>query len=433
MQILRIGNKDVLVFFDPGANQHLIDGNLAEELNLCVLRESPINIGTAGGGSINSGYGRYAVNIGPDEEGFYHELLIQGVTEVTRPFPTYDLSDINLEVAKLNNDELHGLVLPEYVGGSRAHIIIGVKNTGLYPTLITKLDSGLGIFKSPFTDKFGSNIAYGGPHSTFSKNTDAHHIDVFNFVFNNMVDDYVHSPCTLLTHSFEPELIGVYYEKDLDIDVDYVAQTEANPTAVSQRIYSMVKGDESVRNNKVKNRKLRKIKKLVDKGVYDPQYKVKKRLNRILDQPQKPCDLRDKLNDGNRESSYQEEGSETFEQYRIQSEQACDSYSDLHYRNIEYPETDYQYRDQSEKVFNNYSDSRGYGNARSGDYIDEWRQLQEERRALKEEREDLEREWEAVKACKAFNDPHHDDYYQDHYYSNPRPGHSRYNSHNMRY
>ena len=75
MQILRIGDKDVLVFFDWGANQHLIDGGLAEELNLCVMRETSIIIGTAGGGSINSGYGRDAVKIGSDEEGYYSKTL----------------------------------------------------------------------------------------------------------------------------------------------------------------------------------------------------------------------------------------------------------------------------------------------------------------------------------------------------------------------
>ena len=237
MQILRIGDKDVLVFFDWGANQHLIDGGLAEELNLCVMRETPINVGTAGGGSINSGYGRYAVNIGPDEEGYYHELLIQGMTEVTRPFPTYDLSDINHEVVNLDSAELNGLALPEYIGGSRVHMILGCKNTGLYPRLITTLDSGLGVFKSPFTDKFGSNIAYGGPHPTFTKNDDAHHISVYNACFSSMMKEYVHSPSTALAHSLKPELIknglGIFYEKDLDIDIDYAAQTDINPTAVS--------------------------------------------------------------------------------------------------------------------------------------------------------------------------------------------------------
>ena len=108
-------------------------------------------------------------------------------------------------------------------------------------------------------------------------------------------------------------------------------QGAVNPVAesgVSQRIYSMVNGDDDVRNTKIKERKRKKIQKLVEKGVYDPQFKIKKKLNRMLSGAEDPHDLRDKLNDANRESFYQGQGSETEHQYRVQTEQAHESYSE---------------------------------------------------------------------------------------------------------
>ena len=108
-------------------------------------------------------------------------------------------------------------------------------------------------------------------------------------------------------------------------------QGAVNPVAesgVSQRIYSIVKGDDDVRDTKIKERKRKKIQKLVEKGVYDPQFKIKKKLNRMLSGAQEPHDLRDKLNDANRKSFYQGKGSETDGQYRVQTEQAHESYSE---------------------------------------------------------------------------------------------------------
>ena len=194
----------------------------------------------------------------------------------------------------------------------------------------------------------------------------------------------------------------------------------------------------------------------------------------MLSGAQEPHDLRDKLNDANRKSFYQGKGSETDDHYRVQTEQAYesyseppnvdfderidldhkkpyydeysatddqyrivsekayDSYSDTYHSNIESSATN-EYRTQSEKVFDNYSDSRDYRSSGSGrNFDEEWRHLQEERRALKEEREDLEREWEAVDAYRASaHDRYHyserdRDFEDQHYFSNPRPGYSKY-------
>ena len=48
-------------------------------------------------------------------------------------------------------------------------LLIGIKNNKLDPILIEVLPSGVGVYRSPFIDIFGSNIIFAGPHSTFTK------------------------------------------------------------------------------------------------------------------------------------------------------------------------------------------------------------------------------------------------------------------------
>jgi hypothetical protein len=56
----------VLTFYDSGANRNLIDGGLAESLELTVLDDTPATVNVVGGGSISTRYGAYACILGPD-------------------------------------------------------------------------------------------------------------------------------------------------------------------------------------------------------------------------------------------------------------------------------------------------------------------------------------------------------------------------------
>ena len=49
MQILKIGNSEVLAFFDSGANVNLIDGDLATWENLQCISEKPTSLPVVGG------------------------------------------------------------------------------------------------------------------------------------------------------------------------------------------------------------------------------------------------------------------------------------------------------------------------------------------------------------------------------------------------
>ena len=166
MQELKIGNSDCLAFFDSGSNAHLLDGELAERENLQIVSKKRTAISVVGGNQIKTEYGTYRFSLGPNDTGEFYELSCLGMGTVSGDFAEYDLREIQDEYYENGGTEK---VLPMKVGGSRVHLLIGIKNTHLSPTLIEILPSGVGVYKSPFKDKYGSRIIFAGPHPVFTK------------------------------------------------------------------------------------------------------------------------------------------------------------------------------------------------------------------------------------------------------------------------
>ena len=46
---------------------------------------------------------------------------------------------------------------------------MGITSTKTDPVLVYTLPNGLGIYRSPFKDRDGCSLAYGGPHQIFSR------------------------------------------------------------------------------------------------------------------------------------------------------------------------------------------------------------------------------------------------------------------------
>ena len=78
MQTLRIENSECLTFFDPGANTHLIDGNIAEREGLQLISDNISTIRVVGGLEIKTERGPYPFNLGPGEDKVYHEIVAIG-------------------------------------------------------------------------------------------------------------------------------------------------------------------------------------------------------------------------------------------------------------------------------------------------------------------------------------------------------------------
>ena len=69
MQILKIGNTNILAFLDSGSNAHLIDERVAVQEGLLKTSEKTTSISVVGGGNIKSSRSTFQFNLGPGAEG----------------------------------------------------------------------------------------------------------------------------------------------------------------------------------------------------------------------------------------------------------------------------------------------------------------------------------------------------------------------------
>lgn len=241
MQILTIKGRDLLTLYDRGANQNLISGEIAEDLNIKVHEREQSSIGVISGNRILTGFGTYELYIGPTSDAKYHQIIAQGMKSITRSFPKYELNDINEEA--LEFADIHpSSTLPPYVGGACVDLLIGLKDANLEPICVYNLPSGIGLYKSPFKDKFGSVYCYGGPHKIFS---DVHkklagNVNHMYSFFTEVLNQYKSSPFFSLKPRMEPDLLdtgfGVYQYKEKSTPLCFQTTSLANiyPTPLEQ-------------------------------------------------------------------------------------------------------------------------------------------------------------------------------------------------------
>ena len=235
MQLLNIHGRTTLTLFDSGANQNLIDGTLAEDLKIKVHTQEPTAIGVISGGQIWTEYGQYQLALGPTRAGKFFQLLVQGISSVTGTIPNYDLKEVNEEVVN-HTDIGEEAILPSYVGGGKIKLLIGLKNAQIEPVCLFTLPSGLGVYRSQFTDIFGSNICFGGPHSSFSQINKqlSSNINHFNAFLLQTFNQYRGSFYPSLIRALEPELIegecNLMQFKEPDLTYSY-------QTSTGQKVY----------------------------------------------------------------------------------------------------------------------------------------------------------------------------------------------------
>ena len=76
---------------------------------------------------------------------------------VTTRFNEYDLYEICQEYRRTLRKRERDVILPEKIGGSKVHLLIGIKNANLTPILDRILESGVAVYTSPFKDIYGFN------------------------------------------------------------------------------------------------------------------------------------------------------------------------------------------------------------------------------------------------------------------------------------
>ena len=202
MQRLNIGGVEVLTFYDSGANIHLVEGSIAEEIGFTVLDDKCVSIGVVGGGQVWTEYGQYACILGPDANSLYHQIECQGLERITTFVPEVDLRPLAAEAAPTfyNGNQLS---YPKMVGGDRVKLLLGIRSTALSPRLHYSLPNGLGVYVSALLDVNGSNICFGGPHEVFSKGyadagMSAGHVQV---LFTQVATAYMRAPYTMVQSS----------------------------------------------------------------------------------------------------------------------------------------------------------------------------------------------------------------------------------------
>ena len=147
MQTLRIGSSNVLTFLDSGLNAYLIDKQIAKTEGLLKISEWPTSISVVGGGHIISSRSSYQFNLGPGANGEFFKMNCIGMDAVTTKFNEYDLTEIGKEYRKSLGSGQQDVILPTKIGGSKVHLLIGIKNANLNPVLEKVLESSLAHLK----------------------------------------------------------------------------------------------------------------------------------------------------------------------------------------------------------------------------------------------------------------------------------------------
>ena len=135
----------------------LIDDKIAKIEGLLKTSNRPTAISVVGGGNIKAARSTYQFNLGPGEHGEFFEMNCLGMDAVTARFNEYDLTEICQEYRKTLRKSERDVILPKKIGGSKVHLLIGIKNANLTPVLDRILESGVAVYTSPFKDIYGSN------------------------------------------------------------------------------------------------------------------------------------------------------------------------------------------------------------------------------------------------------------------------------------
>ena len=156
-------------FFDSGANTHLINGDLAKKEKLQTISKNHSALGVIRGGTITTDSGNFRLNLGSGKEGICHEIRAIGIKNVTLELGEYGLEEIGKEFAFSATETEKEYILPKMVGGSKFHLLLGVKNTRIQPVFLRVLPSGVEVNLSPFKDVWVSRIIFAGPSKLFTQ------------------------------------------------------------------------------------------------------------------------------------------------------------------------------------------------------------------------------------------------------------------------
>jgi hypothetical protein len=166
MQMINISGQRSLILFDSGAMGEAVKADLAERVGMSIIDNRPQSFRVAGGDIVNTNNPLYEATLGPDTRGEYHTFSLLGMDKISEALPAVDLSEMADEFRKNQvSSPLSKEPLPSFTGGSDIHLIIGIRQSRLFPTRLMVLGSGLQIWRSQISDIYGSTLIFAGPHA----------------------------------------------------------------------------------------------------------------------------------------------------------------------------------------------------------------------------------------------------------------------------
>ena len=163
-QHLNLNGIKVNILWDTGALGELVKRDVAEKLNLTILDERSQSFTVAGGQVVDTKCPMYQITMGPSDRDEYFTFPLLGVEKISHPLPEIELDEIVGKVKKrLVSFHESKEVFPEKVGGGEIDIIIGSRQSHIFPCRIYCLEDGLQIWRSPLKDCYGSNLIFSGP------------------------------------------------------------------------------------------------------------------------------------------------------------------------------------------------------------------------------------------------------------------------------
>ena len=137
----------------------------------------------------------YEATIGPDTRGEYHTFSLLGMDKISDPVPAVELQDITNEFKKSQvSSPLSKEQFPIISGFADIQLIIGIKQSMLFPTKLMVLKSGLQVWRSQIKDVYGLTLIFAGPHESVRKAYAALNMtattDMFSLLFTSIYSSF---------------------------------------------------------------------------------------------------------------------------------------------------------------------------------------------------------------------------------------------------
>ena len=168
--------RNFLVFFDSGCSGAAISDYAVKHMDTQLITPGPIKMGVAGGQvvTIPGGDERFWLNL--TQPGEVATLTGLNMPKITTPFPVWPLQEAfqSLEVAytKENPDAEQLPQVPDVIGGSEVHIMVGIRYNKYFPVPKYSLPCGLTVHEAQFRTPDGRQGVLGGTHRSWRN---AHH------------------------------------------------------------------------------------------------------------------------------------------------------------------------------------------------------------------------------------------------------------------